>query len=166
MTHALRPQTPGASARRLAYWMGGGVSILLSISAALGSVPTSNELGIRFKVLNSGPTSTVEIRVAPRRDFDSVSVEAASGVASMTAPCGFTKGKLIAGGSYVCRVQIAGKPSEAAMTINVVARREVLGGPVPVMEVHHLSVKNSAFALSQKSAAASHHDVAATAAAP
>ncbi len=164
MTHRLRSQTSLASLTPcgLARWLGAGLSVMLSVGAALASVPTSDELAIRFKVLKSGPTSTVEIRIAPRRDFDSVTVEAASGVASVTAPCGFTRGKVIAGQSYVCRAQITGQPSEAAMTINVVALRAVPGGTVPVMEVHHLSVKNSAFALSQKRGAASHHDVAAT----
>jgi len=61
-------------------------------------------------------------------------------------------------------VDVTGKPSEAAMTLNVVARRAVPGGAVPLTEIHHLSVKNSAFALSQKSAAPSHHDVADSAA--
>jgi hypothetical protein len=146
--------------------MGAGLPLMLSVGTALASVPTSDELAIRFKVLKSGPTSTVEIRISPRSDFDSVAVEAASGVASMTPPCAFTKGKVTAGESYVCRMELAGKPSDAAMTINVIARRTVPGGLLPVLEVHHLSVKNSAFARSQKSAAASHHDVATGAATP
>jgi hypothetical protein len=132
----------------------------LAVGAATASVPTSNDLGVRFKVLKSGPTTTVEIRMTPRRDFDSVTVEAASGVASLAPTCGFANVRVVAGGSYLCRVDVTGKSSEAAMTLNVVARRAVPGGTVPVTEVHHLSVKNSGFALSQKSAAASHHDVA------
>jgi hypothetical protein len=140
--------------------MGVGLSVALAIGAANASVPTSNELGVRFKVLRTGPTATVEIRMTPQRGFDSVTVEAASGVASLTPACGFTSVTVVPGGSYVCRVDVTGKPSEAAMTLNVVARRTVPGGTVPAMEVHHLSIKNSAFALPQKSATASHHNVA------
>jgi hypothetical protein len=161
MTHALRFQTLRPSVRcRLACWVGAGMSLALAIGTVSASVPTSDDLGVRFKILRAGPTATVEIRMTPRRDFDAVTVEAASGVASLTPSCVFANVKVVAGGSYVCRVDVTGKPSEAAMTLNVVARRAVPGGTVPVMEVHHLSVKNSAFAVSQKSAAASHHDVA------
>jgi hypothetical protein len=146
--------------RRVACWMGAAMSVTLAIGTAGASVQTSNELGVQFKVLRTGPTASVEIRLTPRLDFDSVTVEAASGVASLTPSCGFTKLKVVAGGSYVCRVDVTGRPSDAAMTLNVVARRAIPGGRVPVTEVHHLSVRNSAFAVSQKSAAASHHDVA------
>ncbi len=148
--------------RRLARWTAAGLCVGLAIGAASASVPTSNELGVRFKVLRSGATATIEIRMTPRRDFDAVAVEAASGVASLTPSCAFTNVKVVAGGSYVCKVDITGLPTEAAMTLNVIARRSVPGGTVPVMEVHHLSLKNTAFALSQKNTSASHHNVAET----
>jgi len=136
-----------------------GAALWLAANAALATVPNSNELGVQFKVLKSGATATVEIRITPRRDFDSVAIEAASGVTSLTPSCAFTKVAVVAGGSYVCQVNVAGMPSEAAMTLNVVARRAVPGSTVPVMEVHHLSIKNAGFAASKRSAATSHHDV-------
>ncbi len=148
--------------RRLAWQMATGLAVLLVIGAAGASVPTSNELGVRFKVLRTGATSSIEIRMSPRRDFESVVVEAASGVESLSPSCAFANAKVVAGGSYVCQVVLTGVPSAAAMTLNVIARRMVPGGTVPVMEVHHLSVKNAAFAPSQKNTAASHHNVAAT----
>ena len=131
----------------------------LAMDAALATVPSSNELGIEFKVLKTGATATVEIRIKPRRDFDAVTVEAASGVASLTPSCTFSGSAVVAGASYTCRLDVAGKPSDAAMTLNVVARRDVPGGTVPVMEVHHLSIKNSGYARSNRKAAMSHHDV-------
>lgn len=167
MASPLRLQPLRASVTRLlASWIGAGMGVALAIGTATASVPTSNELGVRFKVLKAGPTATIEIRMTPRRDFDSVTVEAASGVASLIPSCGFTNLTVVAGGSYVCKVEVTGKPAEAAMTLNVIARRAVAGGTVPVVEVHHLTVKNSAFALAQKSAAASHHDVAESAPTP
>ena len=86
---------------------------------------------------------TVEVRITPRRDFDSVIVEAASGVASFTPSCGFSNMAVGAGGSYVCRVDLTGKPSEAAMTLNAVARRAAPGGGLPVLEIHYFSIKTS-----------------------
>jgi len=167
MTNLSRPQILGAAVpRRSGYRMAAAMWAAFAMGTANASVPMSNELGVHFKVLRTGPTASVEIRVTPRHDFDSVTVEAASGVASLTPTCGFTKRPVVAGGSYVCRVDVTGKPSEAAMTLNVVGRRAVPGGTVPATEMHHLSVKNSAFALSQKNAAASHHDVADSAATP
>ena len=161
MTNMLNLQISRAPVpRRPRCWMAAAMTAALAMGTASASVPMSNDLGVHFRVLSSGPTASVEIRVTPRRDFDSVSVEAASGVASLTPSCGFTSLPVVAGGSYVCRVDVTGKPSEAAMTLNVIGRRAVPGGTVPVIEMHHLSVKNSAFALSQKRAASSHHDVA------
>ena len=145
--------------RGLAYRLVAVVSFSLIAGTASASVATSNELGVKFTVVKSGSTTTVEIRMTPRRDFDSVMVEAASGVASLTPSCGFSNVAVVAGGSYVCRVDVTGKPSDAAMTLNVVARRSAPGGAVPVMEMHHLTVKNSAFVPAKKSVAASHHDV-------
>jgi hypothetical protein len=63
----------------------------------------------------------------------------------------------------VCRVDVTGRPSDGAMTVNVIARRSVPGGVVPVVEIHHVSLRNPGFSASQKKAAATHHDVAASA---
>ena len=133
---------------------------LLAINVAVATVPNSNELGVKFKVLKASPTVTVEIRMTPRRDFDSVTVEAASGVATLVQSCAFSNLAVAAGHSYVCQVDLTGKPTAAAMTLNLIGRRAVPGGVVPVMEVHHLSVKNPSFAPSTRKAASSHHDVA------
>ena len=143
-----------------ARWMAAALSVALAISEAHASVPTSNELGVQFKVLKTGPTTAVEISMRPRRDFDSVTVEAGSGVASLTPSCGFKNVTAAADKPYVCRVDVTGKSSEAAMTLNVVARRVVPGGTVPVMEVHHFSIKSPTYTLSQKHPVATHHDVA------
>ena len=161
MRHSTEIQmSPAFTLRGLAYCIVAVASLSLAIGTVSASVPTSDELGVRFKVLKSGPTATVEIRMTPRRDFDSVIVEAASGVASLTPTCGFSNVAVVAGGSYVCRVDVTGKPSDAAMTLNVVARRS---GPVvglPEIEMHHLSIKNAAFVPAMKNKSASHHDVA------
>lgn len=139
------------------FRVAGVVSFLLAIGTASALVPTSNELGIHFKVVASAPAVTVEISLRPRRDFDSVSIEAASGVASMTPPCTFSA--VVAGGSYVCRVDVTGKSSDAAMTLNIVGTRATAGGGLPETEIHHLSVKNTSFVLRKKAKAASHHVV-------
>jgi hypothetical protein len=158
-TSALEPQG-NVEARHGRPWIGVWFCVALAVGTAGASVPTSNELGVRFKVLKTGSTATIEIRITPRREFDSVAVEAASGVASLNPSCAFSNVTAVAGGSYVCTVDVTGDPSAAAMTINVVARRTIAGYKVPVTEVHHLSVKNPAFSSLKKHAAASHHDVA------
>ena len=107
-----------------------------------------------MKVLNSGPPATIELRLVPKRNFDAVLIEAASGVASLNTSCDLARTGVVAGRAYVCQAEITGKPSEAAMTLNVIARRTIPGGAVPVMEVHNLSIKNTAFAVSQKHASA------------
>ena len=56
---------------------------------ALASPPMHNSMGARFRVVSRGPTSTIEITLSPRAAFDTVTVEAGSGVASLT-PCAFT----------------------------------------------------------------------------
>jgi hypothetical protein len=140
-----------------------GIAVALTVGTAIASLPESNQLGVRFKILRAGSPATIEIRLTPHRNFDSVSIEAASGVATLTPTCVFSSVAIVAGGSYICRVDIVGKRSDAAMTLNVVARRASPGSTVPVTEVHHLSVKNSSFATQQKNAPASHHDVVAPA---
>ena len=142
-------------------WMA-AASLSIVIGTASASVPTSNELGVRFTVITSGPPATVEIRLTPRQSFDTVDIEAASGVASLAPPCAFSN--VVAGGSYVCRVDVTGKPSDPAMTINVVAQHARSGNGLPETEIHHLSVKNKSFLPSKKAQAASHHVVASSSA--
>lgn len=143
-----------------ARWLAVVLAAALVLGEADATVPTSNELGVHFKVLKTGPTTTVEIRMTPRRDFDSVTVEAASGVATLTPPCAFRNVTAAAAKHYSCKVDVTGKSTEAAMTLNVIARRSAPGGAAPETEVHHLTIRNSAYALSQKRPVASHHDVA------
>ena len=158
MMHAVRDRLPPARGRSgPARWPAAIAAISLAIGATSASVPTSNEVGVRFKVITPGPTVVVEIRLTPRRSFDTVSVEAASGVASLAPPCAFTH--VVAGGSYVCRVDLTGKPSDPAMTLNVVAQSVSPGGGLPETEIHHLSVRNASFVPSKKAQAASHHVV-------
>ena len=158
MTYASQVRAPVASALRPVAWRCAALaSLSLAIGTASASVPVSNELGIRFKVITPGPTATVEIRLKPRREFDSVRIEAASGVASLTPPCTFAN--VVPGGSYGCRVEVAGLPSEPAMTLNVVASHTSPGGGLPETEIHHLSVKNASFVPSKRVPAASHHAV-------
>lgn len=152
-------KSPTSAFQNLAHALATAVFLSLASGVVSASVATSNELGIQFKVVTSGPTVTVEIRMTPRRNFDSVTVEAASGVASLTPSCGFSNVAVVAGGSYVCRVDVTSKPSDAAMTLNVVARRAASAGGLPEMEIHHISIKNSAFVPSKKARAASHHVV-------
>jgi hypothetical protein len=130
-------------------------SFALAVGAAFASPPTINELGFSYTIVARGPTMTVDIRLKPTRSFDTVKVEAASGVASLTSTCGFSS--VAAGGSYVCRVDVAGKPSDAAMTINIVAQQALPGGPIPHTEIQHLSLTNTSFVRSSKRAAVSMH---------
>ena len=150
-------KSPTSAFQNLAHALATAVFLSLASGVVSASVATSNELGVEFKVVTSGPTATVEINLRPRRDFDSVSVEGASGVASLTPSCGFSN--IVVGGSYVCRVDVTGKPSDAAMTMNVVARHAMPGGGVPETEIHHFSIKNTSFVPSKKAKAASHHVV-------
>ena len=60
-------------------------------------------------------------KLKPKLSFDTVRVEAASGVGSMTPPCSFSA--IQVGGSYVCRVDVSHKAGEASLTLNVVGER-------------------------------------------
>ena len=131
------------------------LAFALATGLAAASPATVNELGCRFELIAAGPPATGEVRLAPQQTFDAASVEAGSGVASLTPACAFAK--LAAGESYSCKVSLTGTPSAAAMTLKVVARRAVPGGRVPVTEVHHLSLKNPAFVPSARLPAASKH---------
>ena len=134
-----------------------GIAALLLLTGcgiAGASPPTRNELGFHYKVIVATPPE-IEIRLQPRRDFDAVSLEAASGVASVSPPCTFSN--LVAGTSYVCRVEIAGAASEPAMTLNVIARRAGMAAGLPITEIHHLTLRNASFSPSAKTQAPSKH---------
>lgn len=132
----------------------GLLSILLAGSAT-ASTATRNQLGYAHKIINSGATMTVEIRLKPKRSFDTVSVEAGSGVASLSPDCSFTG--LTAGGSYVCRFDVTGKSTDAAMTINIVAESRPTPHALVETEVHHLTLSNSGFVRPAAGMAASKH---------
>ena len=122
------------------------VSALIVAGVAVASPPTSNEMGFSYKVASPN-SSTVEIRLTPRQSFDDVHVEAGSGVASFT-PCGFSP--VLVGHTYKCNVTVTGKPSDAAITLNVVARRSVAGSTIPQIEIQHLSLRNAHAVLTPK----------------
>ena len=137
--------------------LGAGVALagLLASTLAAARPPESNALGFEFTLLSAGPPATVELRLSPKHDFDAVSVEAASGVATLAPACAFAK--LVAGAHYSCRVSLTGTAAAAAMSLNVLGRRQLAGARVAETESHHLSVKNPAFVPSARSQAASRH---------
>ena len=118
------------------------ISVVLA-SVALATPPTHNALGATFKVISRGPTSIIEIRLKPRTSFDTVRVEAASGVGSLTPPCSFTE--VVAGGSYACQVSVSHKTAEASLTLNVVGEKTVDSRKPRLVEVSHFTLANAAF---------------------
>ena len=128
---------------------------MLTVGSAIASPPTHNQLGYAHKIVSSGATMTVEITLKPKRSFDSVSVQAGSGVASISPDCSFTG--VTVGGSYVCRFDVTGKPTDAAMTVNIVAESTPVPHALVHAEVHHLTLTNSAFVRPAAAAAASKH---------
>ena len=106
--------------------------------ALLASPPQPNELGTVFTVIAKGATSTIEITLSPKAAFESVRVEAASGVGSVTPPCAFAK--VEAGGSYSCRVNVTPKTGESALTLNVVGEKPAEAGRARVVEVTHFTL--------------------------
>lgn len=128
---------------------------MLTVGSAMASPPTHNQLGYAYKILNSGAAMTVEITLKPKRSFDSVAVQAGSGVASISPDCSFAG--VTEGGSYVCRFEVTGKPTDAAMTVNIVAQSTPAPHALLHAEVHHLTLTNSAFVRSAAAAATSTH---------
>ena len=100
--------------------------------------PQANDLGAVFTVVSSGTTPTVEIRLRPKLAFETVRVEAASGVASIAPPCAFAQVEV--GGDYVCRVNVTPKANEASLTLNVVGERAQEAGKARVVEVRHFTL--------------------------
>jgi hypothetical protein len=133
------------------------LSSILLAGSAIASPPTHNQLGYAHKIIRSGATMTVtvEITLKPKRSFDSVSVQAGSGVASISPDCSFIG--VTVGGSYACRFDVTGKPTDAAMTVNIVAESTPAPHALVHTEVHHLTVPNSAFVHSAAAAATSKH---------
>ena len=125
------------------------LKVAVSISVFLAGVawatpPTHNAMGATFKVISEGQTSTIEIRLKPRTSFDTVRVEAASGVGSLTPPCSFTT--VVVGGSYACQVNVSHKTGEASLTLNVVGEKTVDPERPRLVEVSHFTISNAGFA--------------------
>jgi hypothetical protein len=120
---------------------------LLTATWVAATPPARNELGTTFSVISRGPTSTIEIRLNPRQNFERVEVEAGSGVASMSPPCSFPN--VTGGGSYVCRVEVTAKASDPAMTLNVVGHHAGAAGRPGHFEVRHFTLINPAYVRSK-----------------
>ncbi len=110
----------------------------LVTAAALASPPTQNSMGAKFKVISKGATSTIEIRLEPQAAFDTVRVEAASGVGSLTPACAFSA--VVPGGSYSCQVQVSAAEGAAALTLNVVGEKTVDPQKPRLVEVRHFTL--------------------------
>jgi len=118
------------------------ISVVLA-SVAFATPPTHNALGATFKVISKGQTSTIEIRLKPKTSFDTVTVEAASGVGSLTPPCSFTA--VVVGGSYACQVSVSHKTGEASLTLNVVGEKTLDPERPRLVEVSHFTLANAGF---------------------
>lgn len=120
-----------------------GVVVVTTLAGvALASPPMHNSMGARFKIVSKGPTSSIEITLKPLVPFDTVRVEAGSGVASLT-PCSFTA--VVPGSSYTCRVDVSQKPDQASLTLNVVGERVTDPAKPRFVEVRHFTLANSRF---------------------
>jgi hypothetical protein len=111
---------------------------LLLTAAALASPPMQNSMGAKFKVISKGATSTIEIRLEPQAGFDTVRVEAASGVGSLTPSCAFSA--VVPGGSYSCQVHVSAAEGAAALTLNVVAEKTLDPRKPRLVEVRHFTL--------------------------
>jgi hypothetical protein len=134
------------------------ILLLLCGAVASASPPTRDALGFSHKIINAGATMTVEITLKPRRAFDTVAVRAGSGVASLSPDCSFAG--VTVGGSYVCRFDVTGKPTAAAMSVNIVAESTPAPHALVQTEIHHLSFRNEAYV--RAAPAASSHEVIGT----
>lgn len=117
--------------------------VLLLANVAMASPPSDNTLGATFRVVSAGPSSTVEIKLKPSAAFDTVRVEAASGVGTLSPPCSFDA--VMEGGSYVCRVNVSHKAGEASLSLNVVGQRTVDAAKPGLIDVVHFTLPNAAF---------------------
>jgi len=105
-------------------------------------------LGASYEVLSRGPTTSIEITLKPTIEFGTVTVEAASGVATLSPPCSFRA--VLPGSSYSCVVEVTGTSSDAAFTINVVGQRSSTAGAPLVAEVSHFTMLNPSFVRASK----------------
>jgi hypothetical protein len=123
------------------YVIAGMFLVLASVASA--TPPSQNALGTTFKLVSKGQTNTVEISLKPTTSFDTVSVEGASGVESLTPPCSFSS--VVVGGSYVCRVNVTQKAGEASFTLNVVGIKTLDPAKPRLVEVSHFTIANADF---------------------
>jgi hypothetical protein len=110
----------------------------LLTAAALASPPVQNSMGAKFNVISKGATSTIEIRLQPQAAFDSVRVEAASGVGSLTPSCAFSA--VVPGGAYSCQVHVSAAEGAAAVTLNVVGEKTLDPQKPRMVEVRHFTL--------------------------
>jgi len=130
-------------AKTIRQFVAGAGCALLFVAVGLASPPSRNTLGATFRVITSGPSSIVEITLRPSAAWDTVRVEAASGVGALTPPCSFSA--VAAGGSYACRVSVSHKAGEASLTLNVVGLRAVDPAKPRLVEISHFTLPNAAF---------------------
>ena len=142
-----RDRTVGAQrmyARHAIWTLTAVVGAALALAGAASATPPArNELGASFRLVSKGPTNVVEIRLRPKAPFDTVAVEAASGVESLTPPCSFSG--VVPGGSYVCRVSVSHKATAASLTVNVVGQRRADPAKPPLVEVRHYTIGNAGY---------------------
>jgi len=117
-----------------------GVALLVT-GVALASPPVHNSLGATFRVVSKGATSIIEIRLKPKAPFDSVRVEAASGVGTLAPPCAFSD--VVPGGSYSCQVNVSAKQGAASLTLNLVGEKTVDPEKPRIVEVSHFTLATS-----------------------
>jgi hypothetical protein len=111
-------------------------------ASATASPPHHDDLGLSYRVISVNPLS-VEITLRPKGLFDSVAVEAASGVESLAPACAFSA--VTEGGTYSCRFEVTGNSGDAAVTVNVAAQLLPSAGAQPLLEIHHLTFRNPAY---------------------
>jgi hypothetical protein len=116
---------------------------LLGASPVFATPPSNDHLAATFEILSTGPSIDMEIELRPTEPFDTVTVEAASGVASLNPACSFND--VVKGGSYVCRINVAGTSTDAALTINVVGQRALGPAKPSFVEVSNFTMVNPSF---------------------
>ncbi len=119
--------------------------MLALIAGTVSATPPSHtSLGATFKIVSEGRDNIIEIRLRPTASFDTVDVEAGSGVQSFTPPCAFSA--VEAGGAYSCQVSVAAKRKHPSFTLNVIGTKAVDPEKPRIVEVHHFTVPNAQFA--------------------
>ncbi|MBS0393454.1 MAG: hypothetical protein JSR54_02450 [Proteobacteria bacterium] len=118
--------------------------LALPALAALATPPTPSALGAAFRVVDSGASPTIEIRLRPSVAYDRVTVEPGSGVASLAPPCVFEP--VAAGQTYTCRVTVAHTAGQASLTLNVVGQRPPVAGARRAADISHYTLRDPGFA--------------------